>query len=171
MAQTMAVNAIAPFVICSRLKPSMMPPFPFPLTGNNNVKAKMNKSKSNNRENGREETDTSSTSSLPLLDDCYSHIVNVTALEGKFNVGKKSGGHPHTVCETSSFLLLPHFIFCPLVLSHLYYLSILSYLMLSCFISSCLILSCRILSVLSYFILLYLIFSLFLSLSILSHII
>ena len=26
----------------------------------------------------------------------YSHIVNVTALEGKFNVGKKSGGHPHT---------------------------------------------------------------------------
>lgn len=26
----------------------------------------------------------------------YSHIINVTALEGKFNVGKKSGGHPHT---------------------------------------------------------------------------
>jgi NAD(P)-dependent dehydrogenase (short-subunit alcohol dehydrogenase family) len=24
------------------------------------------------------------------------HIVNVTALEGKFNVGKKSAGHPHT---------------------------------------------------------------------------
>ena len=29
-------------------------------------------------------------------DQVYSHIVNVTALEGKFNVGKKSGGHPHT---------------------------------------------------------------------------
>ena len=28
--------------------------------------------------------------------EVYSHIVNVTALEGKFNVGKKSGGHPHT---------------------------------------------------------------------------
>ena len=38
-----------------------------------------------------------SENSSSMLDNCYSHIVNVTALEGKFNVGKKSGGHPHTV--------------------------------------------------------------------------
>ena len=115
MAQTMAVNAIAPFVICSRLKPSMMPPFPFPLTGNG--KAKKSKNKSNVRENGREETDSSSTSSLPLLDDCYSHIVNVTALEGKFNVGKKSGGHPHTVRHTASHLIISYHILSNLILS------------------------------------------------------
>lgn len=115
MAQTMAVNAIAPFVICSRLKPFMMPPFPFPVNGNG--EAKKDKSKKNNREKGREESASTSTSSLPLLDDCYSHIVNVTALEGKFNVGKKSGGHPHTVCYTS-------FIFSSLLLS----LSILSHI-------------------------------------------
>ena len=118
MAQTMAVNAIAPFVICSRLKPSMMPPFPLPLNGNCKAKKNNNKSKSNDREIGREEADSTSTSSLPLLDDCYSHIVNVTALEGKFNVGKKSGGHPHTVCYTSSYLLISSY----LVLSHLFYL-------------------------------------------------
>ena len=26
----------------------------------------------------------------------WGHVVNVNALEGKFNVSKKSGGHPHT---------------------------------------------------------------------------
>ena len=105
MAQTMAVNAIAPFVICSKLKPSMMPPFPL------NEKAK----KKNKKPDADTDVDASkgnegrghdcSSSSLPLplplpvLDECYSHIVNVTALEGKFNVGKKSGGHPHTVTK------------------------------------------------------------------------
>ena len=105
MAQTMAVNAIAPFVICSKLKPSMMPPFPL-----NEKAKKKNKKADTDADNGSEEAghDCSSSSSslplplplpLPVLDECYSHIVNVTALEGKFNVGKKSGGHPHTVTE------------------------------------------------------------------------
>lgn len=68
----MAVNAVAPFVLCSRLKPLLVPPtFPPPAA--------------------------SAAGSVPAsLDSAYSHIVNVTALEGKFNVGKKSGGHPHT---------------------------------------------------------------------------
>ena len=26
----------------------------------------------------------------------YSHVINVSALEGKFHVGKKSSAHPHT---------------------------------------------------------------------------
>ena len=29
-------------------------------------------------------------------DPRFGHVVNVSALEGKFSVGKKSGGHPHT---------------------------------------------------------------------------
>ena len=108
MAQTMAVNAIAPFVICSKLKSSMMPPFPFPLSSSSsssfspNGKAKRSANKENLKKESKEENASSSSSlplPLPLLDECYSHIVNVTALEGKFNVGKKSGGHPHTVSE------------------------------------------------------------------------
>jgi NAD(P)-dependent dehydrogenase (short-subunit alcohol dehydrogenase family) len=101
MAQTMAVNAIAPFVICSKLKPSMMPPFPL----NEKTKKKNKKADTDADKVSEGRGHDCSSSSLPLplplpvLDDCYSHIVNVTALEGKFNVGKKSGGHPHTVTE------------------------------------------------------------------------
>ena len=29
-------------------------------------------------------------------DKRFGHVINVSALEGKFSVGKKSGGHPHT---------------------------------------------------------------------------
>ena len=90
MAQTMAVNAIAPFVICSKLKPKMMPPFPLNVNGKKKKKNKNMKNK-NSQKYGENENGEKS------LDYCYSHIVNVTALEGKFNVGKKSGGHPHTV--------------------------------------------------------------------------
>ena len=106
MAQTMAVNAIAPFVICSKLKSSMMPPFPLSSSSSSsfslNGKAKRSANKENLNKESKEENASSSSSlplPLPLLDECYSHIVNVTALEGKFNVGKKSGGHPHTVSE------------------------------------------------------------------------
>jgi NAD(P)-dependent dehydrogenase (short-subunit alcohol dehydrogenase family) len=97
MAQTMAVNAIAPFVICSKLKPSMMSPFPL-----NEMAKRKNKKADSDKGNEGSGHDCSFSSlplplPLPVLDECYSHIVNVTALEGKFNVGKKSGGHPHTV--------------------------------------------------------------------------
>jgi NAD(P)-dependent dehydrogenase (short-subunit alcohol dehydrogenase family) len=91
MAQTMAVNAIAPFVMCSKLKPKMMPPFPLNDNGKKIKKNKNNTKNKNSHQNGENENGENS------LDSCYSHIVNVTALEGKFNVGKKSGGHPHTV--------------------------------------------------------------------------
>ena len=130
MAQTMAVNAIAPFVICSLLKVSMMPPFPLNdrndkndktnktnkneevhsvnnMNENNNDNKNKNKydeKNGNNNENGNENhadnknnENNNNEERNRFLDQCYSHIVNVTALEGKFNVGKKSGGHPHTV--------------------------------------------------------------------------
>lgn len=55
--QTLSANAVAPFVLCSRLREALAP---------------------------------------PEADGAWGHIVNVSALEGKFSVGKKSGGHPHT---------------------------------------------------------------------------
>ena len=129
MAQTMAVNAIAPFVICSLLKVSMMPPSPLNdkndktnktnkneevhsvnnMNENNNDNKNKNKydeKNGNNNENGNENhadsknnENNNNEKGSRSLDLCYSHIVNVTALEGKFNVGKKSGGHPHTVSK------------------------------------------------------------------------
>lgn len=63
MSQTMAVNATAPFLLCSRLKHLLLP--------------------QGLRRSAHDKV-------------TYSHIINVNALEGKFNVGKKSGGHPHT---------------------------------------------------------------------------
>jgi len=59
MLHTLAANAVAPFVLCSRLLPLLAP------------------------EDGEES---------PV----WGHIINVSALEGKFSVGKKSSGHPHT---------------------------------------------------------------------------
>ena len=123
MAQTMAVNAIAPFVICSLLKVSMMPPSPLTNDKNDKVNSdndtNRNKKKDGNgnanknkNENENEndnhvdntyknyENNNNNKNNSRTLDLCYSHIVNVTALEGKFNVGKKSGGHPHTVIWT-----------------------------------------------------------------------
>jgi NAD(P)-dependent dehydrogenase (short-subunit alcohol dehydrogenase family) len=70
MAQTMAVNSMAPFILCSRLKLLLSPP---------------------------------KQDQAPLY---YNHIVNVTALEGKFNVGKKSGGHPHTNMSKAALNML-----------------------------------------------------------------
>lgn len=69
MVQTMAVNAVAPFVLCTLLQPLLTPP-------------------AHRHGPGPSPPDP--------LDGVRSHVVNVTALEGKFNVGKKSGGHPHT---------------------------------------------------------------------------
>lgn len=33
---------------------------------------------------------------MSVEDSRWGHIINVSALEGKFSVGKKSSGHPHT---------------------------------------------------------------------------
>ena len=104
MAQTMAVNAIAPFVLCSQLKAIMMPPQPIQNQLNKQQLEKQkqrNNAKNNindiNTSNNCSNTEQGKSDETLSLDNCYSHIVNVTALEGKFNVGKKSGGHPHTV--------------------------------------------------------------------------
>ena len=53
----MAANAVAPFILCGRMRPALVP---------------------------------------SEGDSDWGHIINVSALEGKFSVGKKSGGHPHT---------------------------------------------------------------------------
>ena len=113
MAQTMAVNAIAPFVLCSKLKAIMMPPQPIQNILNkqqlekqkqrNNAKNNINDINTSNNCNNTEQGKSDETLSL---DNCYSHIVNVTALEGKFNVGKKSGGHPHTVLISKSVSIM-----------------------------------------------------------------
>ena len=92
-----------------------MPPFPL------NEKAKKKNKKADtdagkgSEGGGYDRSSSSSSLPLPALDECYSHIVNVTALEGKFNVGKKSGGHPHTVTQditsrhiTSQNIILIH---------------------------------------------------------------
>ena len=59
--QTLAANAAAPFILCSRLAAVLAP-----------------------REGECGEG------------GCCSHVINVTAVEGKFSVGKKSHAHPHT---------------------------------------------------------------------------
>jgi len=70
MAQTLACNAMAPFVLCSKLLNLL----------NSNIDDE--------------------------IDIKYSHIVNVTALEGKFNCGKKSGGHVHTNMSKAALNML-----------------------------------------------------------------
>lgn len=64
---TMAANAVAPFILCSRLIPVLEP----------------------------------SSSNEPC-----GLIVNVSALEGKFTVGKKSSGHPHTNMSKAALNML-----------------------------------------------------------------
>lgn len=67
--QTLAANAAAPFIMCSRLA---------------NVLAPQSAS------------------------DLYGHIVNVSALEGKFSVKRKSNHHPHTNMAKAGLNMLTH---------------------------------------------------------------
>ena len=39
-------------------------------------------------------------------DDAFGHIINVSALEGKFSVGKKGSGHPHTNMSKAALNML-----------------------------------------------------------------
>ena len=70
MAQTLAANAAAPFVLCNRLAP---------LLRRSAVASDADGSGGAATRGGR-----------------CSLVVNVTAVEGKFSVGKKSHAHPHT---------------------------------------------------------------------------
>lgn len=65
---TLAVNSIAPFILCSKLKGVLKP--------------------------------------CKGGDERLGHIVNVSSLEGKFNVGKKSSHHPHTNCAKAALNML-----------------------------------------------------------------
>jgi NAD(P)-dependent dehydrogenase (short-subunit alcohol dehydrogenase family) len=106
--QTMAVNAVAPFVMCSRLKAVMVPPVFKDANAGTSTKSNRNNraatSDSDRNAGGGSNPPSSASSSSSSqsesqwsrLDTVCSHVINVTALEGKFNVGKKSGGHPHT---------------------------------------------------------------------------
>lgn len=73
---TLAANAVAPFVLCSALRPALSPVL-----------------------SARGSADGSA-------DDSYGHIINVSALEGKFTVGKKGSGHPHTNMAKASLNML-----------------------------------------------------------------
>ena len=81
----MAVNAAAPFVLCSQLKSllswraadeSACAPRVDSLIGSS--------SKPDDH------------AACLSAEDRFTHVVNVSALEGKFSVGKKSTAHPHT---------------------------------------------------------------------------
>ena len=65
--QTLAANAAAPFVLCNRLCPALAAP----------------------SAGGGDGPDGACSAAC-------SHVINVTAVEGKFSVGKKSHAHPHT---------------------------------------------------------------------------
>ena len=89
MAQTVAVNAMAPFILCSQL---------LQLMKSANIE--------NNNDNDEIDDDRCNNNNRNNRNIIYSHIVNVTALEGKFNVGKKSGGHPHTNMSKAALNML-----------------------------------------------------------------
>lgn len=76
VAETMAVNSIAPFLLTSKLKQLLSP---IDITS---VKSSQGPLDNTRRNSG--------------MTGVMGHVVNVTSLEGKFNVGKKSTGHPHT---------------------------------------------------------------------------
>jgi len=67
--QTLAANAAAPFIMCSRLTDALAPTEP---------------------------------------GDAYGHIINVSALEGKFSVKRKGSGHPHTNMGKAALNMLTH---------------------------------------------------------------
>lgn len=84
VAETMAVNSISPFLLTSKLKSILSP-----------VDASQGTSSSGGDDGlagGEEDGQRNSGDGTGVM----GHVINVTSLEGKFNVGKKSTGHPHT---------------------------------------------------------------------------
>ena len=81
---TLAANAVAPFILCSRLAPLLAP---------------LARSKEDD-EGG------SSSEGGHAAQRVFGHIINVSALEGKFSVGKKGSGHPHTNMSKAALNML-----------------------------------------------------------------
>lgn len=124
LCETFAVNAIAPFLLCSRLKGVLAPRSGAATTGgcdgqpgaaaqgqggekcSAGDETRQNSDEGETRAGGAEGAGNDRSADVVAggvgpasredLLRASGHIVNVTALEGKFNVGKKSTGHPHT---------------------------------------------------------------------------
>ena len=96
LAETMVVNAIAPFVLCARLLDALAPASPPSSPQRRPARSARGDDADGGRggDERREGDDATADSSSAVA--AWGHIVNVNALEGKFNVAKKSGGHPHT---------------------------------------------------------------------------
>ena len=93
---TMNVNAVAPFIIMRKLKAILTPSKgggSGSSSGGGGGDAPLSQLESIN--NAQVFSRNESLSDNPSLHNA-GLVVNVTALEGKFNVGKKSSGHPHT---------------------------------------------------------------------------
>ena len=99
---TMNVNAIAPFILMRKLKNVLTPKI-----NENSNQAGRNSEEIDKQHEKFVSNSLSSSSQIDIIHKVEnsqpnpawrsgSIVVNVTALEGKFNVGKKSSGHPHT---------------------------------------------------------------------------
>jgi NAD(P)-dependent dehydrogenase (short-subunit alcohol dehydrogenase family) len=84
--QTLAANAAAPFVLCNRLAKALRPP-----DGEGGEGATGGEGEGKGGATCGGARGVGGRSGGPC-----SHVINVTAVEGKFSVGKKSHAHPHT---------------------------------------------------------------------------
>ncbi len=95
---TMNVNAVAPFIIMRKLKVILTPSKgggSGSSSGGGGDRYATPLSQLESINNAQVFSRNESLSDNPTLHNA-GLVVNVTALEGKFNVGKKSSGHPHT---------------------------------------------------------------------------
>ena len=76
---TLSANAVAPFVLCGALRPLLA---------------------------AAATTDGGVATGGAAPTPTYAHIINVSALEGKFSVGKKGAGHPHTNMSKAALNML-----------------------------------------------------------------
>jgi NAD(P)-dependent dehydrogenase (short-subunit alcohol dehydrogenase family) len=91
---TLAANAVAPFVMCGALRRVLSPVFAAEMDGDDGG--------GDGGEAARQQEGQGS------ADGAFGHIINVSALEGKFYVGKKGSGHPHTNMSKAALNMLTH---------------------------------------------------------------
>ena len=90
--KTLYVNAIAPFLFCSKLKTKLVPV----KEGEGEGEGEAGKRSMTQQVRCKGVSASGSASASFPSSSSAGLIVNVTALEGKFNVMKKSSNHPHT---------------------------------------------------------------------------